>query len=73
MFKALFRRRTFRKPNLIYSIKYKKSSVSESIRNACFNLERLSESFRLAWLRISPLGRLCNGFDPDVSYTEPNA
>ena len=27
-----------------------KISASESIRNACFNLDRLSRSFRLAWL-----------------------
>ena len=34
-------------------------------RNACFNLERLSRSFRLAWPGISPLERLWNGFDSD--------
>ena len=41
-----------------------KSSASESIRNACFNLER--HSFRLARLGISPLERLWNGFDSDT-------
>ena len=41
-----------------------KSSVPELITNACFNLERLSRSFRLA--RISPLERLWNGFDSDA-------
>ena len=41
-----------------------KSSASESIRNACFNLER--HSFRLARLGISPLERLWNGFDSDA-------
>ena len=64
--KARFRRRTFHEPNLVHWIKYKKSSASESIRNACFNLERLSCSFRLAWPRISPLERLWNGFDSDA-------
>ena len=59
--KARFRRRTFQEPNLIYWIKYMKSSASESIRNACFNLERLSRSFRLARPEISPLERLWNG------------
>ena len=39
--------------------------ASESIRNACFNLERFSRSFRLAWPNISPLERLWNGFDSD--------
>ena len=43
-----------------------KSSASESIRNACFNLERLSRSFRLARPGISPLERLWNGFDSDA-------
>ena len=56
--KARFRRRTFHEPNLIHRIKYMKSSASESIRNACFNLERLSRSFRLAQPGISPLERL---------------
>ena len=43
-----------------------KSSASESIRNACFNLERLSRSFRLAGPGVSPLERLWNGFDSDA-------
>ena len=43
-----------------------KCSPSESIRNACFNLERLSRSFRLAWPGISPLDRLWNAFDSDA-------
>ena len=43
--KAWFRRRSFHEPSLIHWIKYMKSSVFESIRNACFNLERLSLSF----------------------------
>ena len=64
--KARFRGRTFHEPNLIHWIKYMKSSASESIRNACFNLERLSRSFRLAWPRISPLERLWNSFDSDA-------
>ena len=64
--KARLRRRTFHEPNLIHWIKYMKSSASESIRNACFNLERLSRSFRLARPGISPLERLWNGFDSDT-------
>ena len=64
--KARFRRRTFHEPNLIHWIKYMKSSVSESIRNACFNLERISRSFRLAGPGISPLDRLWNAFDSDA-------
>ena len=40
--------RTFREPNLIHWRKYKKSSASESLRNACFNLERFSRCFCLA-------------------------
>ena len=64
--KARFRRRTFHEPNLIHWIKYMKSSASESIRNACFNLERLSRSFRLARPEISPLDRLWNVFDSDA-------
>ena len=40
--------RTFHQPNLIHWRKYKKSSASESLRNACFNLERLSRCFCLA-------------------------
>ena len=43
-----------------------KSSASESIRNACFNLEQLSRSFRLARPDISTLDRLWNGFDSDA-------
>ena len=35
--KVRFRRRTFHEPNLINWITHKKSSVPESIRNACFN------------------------------------
>ena len=54
--KAWFRRRTFHEPNLIP--KYVKSLVSESIRNTCFNLERLSCSFHLAQPKISPFDRL---------------
>ena len=46
--------------------KYMKSSASESVRNACFNLERLSRSFRLSRPGISPLERLWNGFDSDT-------
>ena len=51
--KARFRRRTFHEPNLIHWIKYMKSSASESIRNACLKMERLSRSFRL-----TPAGNL---------------
>ena len=43
-----------------------KRSASESIRNACFNLEQLSRSFRLARPDISTLDRLWNGFDSDA-------
>ena len=67
--KARFRRRTFHEPirNVIHWIKYMRSSASESIRNACcFNLERLSRSFRQVRLGISPLERLRNGFDSDA-------
>ena len=65
--KARFRRRTFQEPNIIHWNKYMKSSASESIRNACFNLERLCRSFRPARPGISPLGeRLWNGFDSDA-------
>ena len=50
-----------------------KSSASESIRNASFNSERLSRSFRLAWPGISPLERLWNGFDSDhQTFHVPN-
>ena len=52
---ARFIRRTFYEPNLIRYIKYMKSSMSESIRNASFNLEQLSRSFRLARPGISTL------------------
>ena len=45
-----------------------KSSASESIRNACFNLELFSRSFRLARSGISPLERLWNGFDSDAEH-----
>ena len=73
--KARFRRRTFHEPNLTHWIKYMKSSASESIRNACFNLERLSRSFRLARPGISPLDRLWTPLiqTPNFSCTEPNA
>ena len=53
--KARFRRLTFHEPDLTL-----KSSASESIRNARFNLERLSRSFRIARPGISPLERLWN-------------
>ena len=43
-----------------------KSSASESVRNACFNLERLSRFFRLARPGISSLDRLWNAFDSDA-------
>ena len=68
--KAQFRRQTFHEPNLIHWIKYMKSLASESIGNACFNLEQLSRSFHLAWLGILPLEQLWNSFDSDA---EPNA
>ena len=45
----------FYEPNLIRYIKYMKSSMSESIRNASFNLERLSRSSLLARSEISTL------------------
>ena len=64
--KVRFRRRTFHDLNLIHWIKYMKSSASKSIRNACFNLERLSRSFRLVRSGVSPLERLWNGFDSDA-------
>ena len=59
---------TFHEPNLIHGIKYMKSSASESIKNACFNLERLSCSFRLARLGINflYLDRLWNAIDSDA-------
>ena len=58
--KARLRRRTcsFHEPSLIHWINDLISSASESIRNAGFNLERLSHSFRLARPVISTLGRL---------------
>ena len=65
-FKAQFRRSTFHEPNLINWSRYMKSLASESIRNACFNLEWLSRSFRLAQPGISPLERLWKGFDSDA-------
>ena len=43
-----------------------RSSATELIRNACFSLERLSRSFRLARPGISPLERLWNGFDSNA-------
>ena len=43
-----------------------KISASESIRNACFNLEWLSRSIRLARPGISPFDRLWNAFDSDA-------
>ena len=46
--------------------KVHENSVSESIRNACFNLERLSRSSRLARPGIPSMGRLLNGFDSDA-------
>ena len=45
-----FRRRTFHEPNLIHWIKYMKSSVSESVRNACFNLACVAWRFWLGEL-----------------------
>ena len=50
--KAQFRRRSFHEPNLIHGI-----------RNAYFNLERLSPSSPLAQQGISTLERLWDGFD----------
>ena len=75
IFYARFRLRTSHEPNLTHRIKYMNSSASESIRNACFNLERLSRSFRLARPGISPLNRLWNAFDSDAQLfcTEPTA
>ena len=64
--KSRFRRRSFYEPNLIHWIKYMKSSGSESIRNASFNLERLSCSFRPTRPGISPLERLWNEFDSNA-------
>ena len=56
----------FIKRNLKHRTQHMKSSGSESIRNACFNLERLSRSVRLARLGISPLEQLWNYFDSDA-------
>ena len=67
---------TFREPNLIHWRKYKKSSASESLRNACFNLERFSRCFCLARPEILHMEGLWNVFDsetPSFSCTEPNA
>ena len=52
-----------------------KSSASESVRNVCFNLERLSRSFRLAQPEISPLERFGTALiqTPNFSCTEPSA
>ena len=73
-FYARFRLRSSHEPNLSHRIKYMNTSASESIRNACFNLERLSRSFRLARPGISPLNRLWNAFDSDAELfcNEPN-
>ena len=43
-----------------------KSSAPELVRNACFNFERLSRSFRQARPGTSPLDRLWNAFDSDA-------
>ena len=51
--KSRFRHRTFHEPKIIHWIKYMKISASESIRNACFNLN-------------SPLVRLRHCFDSDT-------
>ena len=68
--KARFRRRTFHEPNLIYRIRYMKSSASESVMNGYFNLERLRRSFRLAWPGISTLERLW--FRRRTAFQVPN-
>ena len=60
LFKSLYGRR------FIHWIKFMKSSASESSRNACFNLERLCRSSRLAPLEISTLDQLWNCFDSDA-------
>ena len=68
--------RTFHEPNLIHWRKYKKSSASELLRNACFNLERLSRWFCLYRPEISHMEGPWNAFDsetPSFSCTEPNA
>ena len=59
----------FYEANLIRYIKYMKSSMPESIRNASFNMERLSRSFRLAQPGISTFNRLWNGFDFDAVFS----
>ena len=59
----------FYEPNLIRYIKYMKSSMPESIRNASFNMERLSRSSRLAQPGISTFNRLWNGFDFDAVFS----
>ena len=43
-----------------------KSSASEAIRNAYFNLDWFSHSSHLAWLGILTVKRLWNGFDSDA-------
>ena len=43
-----------------------KSSASESVRNAYFNLEQFSRSSHLARPGISTVKRLWNGFDSDA-------
>ena len=53
--KAWFRHQSFHELNLIPWIKYMKRLVSESIWNGYFNLEWLTRSSPLAWLRILPL------------------
>ena len=63
---ALFRCQTFHEPNLIHWIKYMKSLPSESLWNACFNLEWLCHSFCLARPGVLPLERLWYGFDSDA-------
>ena len=52
-----------------------KSLESESIRNACFNLEWLSRSFPLAWPGITPLEGLRTALiqAPNFSCAEPTA
>ena len=58
-----FIRRTFHEPNQVH-----KSSMSESIRNASFNLERLSRFSRLARAGIATLERFWKGFDLDAVF-----
>ena len=59
----------FYEANPICYIKYMKSSMPESIRNASFNMERLSRSSRLAQPGISTFNRLWNGFDFDAVFS----